>query len=98
MSDEPLPLLTEAEFRREVHYRAFDRCQGAPLLPDIECWGIHEVHHLKRRPHCTDAEKVDPDNGRLLCTVHHNWVTEHPEKASLIGLHLWSYEEVPHDG
>lgn len=84
--------MTEAEFRRVVHYRAAERCQGVELLPAITCLGGPEVHHLKRRPHCTPAERVDPDNGRLLCTAHHNWVTEHPADAHDLGLHRWSWE------
>lgn len=85
-------MTTEAEFRRVVKYRAGDQCQAVDLLPDIACWGIPEVNHVKGRPHCTPSERVDPDNGMLLCTVHHKWVTEHPEDAHALGLHRWSWE------
>lgn len=85
-------MTTEAEFRRVVRYRAHDRCEGFALLPAIACLGGLEAHHVKRRPQCTPAERVDPDNGRLLCTAHHAWVTEHPERAHELGLHRWSWE------
>lgn len=88
--------MSEAKFREAVRYRARGMCEGPDFLPAIACLGATQAHHLKRRPHCTPAEKVDPDNGRLLCVAHHTWVTEHPEAAHELGLTIWSWEEVPH--
>ncbi len=87
--------MTEAEFRRIVHYRAGERCEAVDLLPDIDCWGILEVNHIKRRPHCTPAERVDPNNGNLLCAAHHQWVSLHSDLARELGLYRKSWEEVP---
>ncbi len=84
--------MTPSEFRQTVHYRAGEQCQAATLLPAIDCWGGLEVHHLKNRSQCTAAEKVDPDNGRLLCSHHHAYVTEHPEHAHQLGLTVWGWE------
>jgi hypothetical protein len=86
--------MTPATFRRIVRERD-GRCQGVDLLPDIACWGIPEVNHLKNRSQCTAAEKVNPHNGVLLCTAHHAWVTGHSLKARALGLHLEGWEEVP---
>ena len=54
------------------------------------CVGPLDVHEIIPRS-VWPAGKYEPTNCVLICRRHHQWVTEHPNDAALVGLHDWSW-------
>jgi hypothetical protein len=52
------------------------------------CGGKFEVNHIRNRGMggSSDPHVHDLDNLMLLCSNHHQWVTEHPKLAKDLGL------------
>lgn len=69
----------EAALDRDGRWPACHRYR----IPDHECWGGLEVHHIVRR---SQGGTHDLDNLVTLCTAGHRWVHEHPAEATLLGL------------
>lgn len=58
-------------------------CVAPGLVPDVQCWGRQEVHHLWRR------SQKGPDaewNLKTLCAAHHEWVHSHVKEARRLDL------------
>ena len=63
-------------------------------LVDVgECFGAVSGHEiLKRSRSGADANLLDMENVRLLCSAHQTWVEDNPDAAHSIGLAKHSWE------
>lgn len=61
-------------------------CQAERLVPEVECQGRRDPHHI--RPKGVYPElRHDVDNGVTLCRAHHDWVHfQEPARAKELGL------------
>lgn len=74
-----------AQFRQAVWNR--DRFCTLPGYFGMTCGGGHDVHHVI--PRLVAPELVyDPDNGTLLCRVHHDCLQDHRvvDRAYAVGV------------
>jgi hypothetical protein len=60
---------------------------GAPVV----CIGPLDVHEVIPRSAWAGGW-LEPDNCRLVCRVHHDWIGDHPAEAHRLGLHGFSWE------
>jgi hypothetical protein len=89
-----------AEVRRKVHERDGHECQGPKYAPWIRCWHPAgeplDVHEIIPRD-AWAAGYLVVANCITLCRGHHDWVTDYPDAAAAVGLHMYSWDERPTD-
>lgn len=82
-----------AAVRETTLRRAGFRCQ-APGAFGLPCYGRLEVHEtFPRGPN--PGSHLDSTVTMVLCSTHHNFVTDHPQEAHDAGLRHWSWERPP---
>lgn len=70
--------------RAAVIHRDGERCRGAPVVPEVACWGRPEVHEKVQRS--LGGSDIDPANCILLCSAHHRWIDSNIQSAVDRGL------------
>lgn len=69
--------------------RAFSRdrfrCVAAALVPDVECGGRLDPHHIKPQNRYPEL-RCDTANILSVCRYHHRWIGLHPIEAKELGL------------
>ncbi len=89
---------TEQAARRKLVTRLLHerpRCQAGPLIiaeqPGFRCggWSV-DIHEPLTR--ARGGSILDEDNAIALCRLCHDWIHEHPEPATRLGLlqHSWT--------
>lgn len=59
-------------------------CTAAHLVSWLPCAGRTDPHHIL--PTGQGGPRCDPDNIRLVCRAHHDWIHGHTNDARPLGL------------
>lgn len=82
-------MISDLEFARQGARQRDGGCVGERLVPEVDCWGRPEGHHVWRRGQ-GGPDLVD--NLATLCTACHTWVHMNTGEAYERGLLAWSWE------
>ena len=69
-----------------VHNRGLESETGLECSSPFHTRPQIEVHEIVTRARWRQGV-LDPENRVCLCQTHHDWVTEHPERARPMGLY-----------
>jgi len=68
----------------EVIKRDGVRCFAKTLVPNVACWsGLHGHEIL---PRSRGGNPLDAQGIIMLCSAHHAWTHDNPQKAKALGL------------
>lgn len=75
----------------EVLARDRNTCQAGPLVPEVACHGMLDVHEIIPRSAWAKGY-LEPTNCLTVCRAHHDWIGDNPSAAHDVGLHAFSWE------